>query len=68
MRVPPRKLCVHGVGGSPRSGGVSTRSTGSSSLAGVPGGSSSYGTSENTTSPTGASPLMTFRSERRTSP
>ena len=41
MRVPPRKLCVHGVGGSPRSGGVSTLSTGSSSLAGVPGGSSS---------------------------
>lgn len=55
--MPAEKLCDHGLSGStgPRLsatfGGASSRSSGSSSLEGVPGGSISYGTSENITSP-----------------
>ena len=55
--MPAEKLCDHGLAG--RTGprfpaafcGASNRSSGSSSLAGVPGGSISYGTSENITRP-----------------
>ena len=49
--VPARNVCVHGFTGGPSLGATSSLSIGRSSEAGVPGGSSSYATSEKTTRP-----------------
>ena len=69
IRVPALNVSHHGlIGGTAADfDGWRTRSSGSSSDAGVPGGSSSYGMSEKKTSPTGASIRMSCFSVRRTS-
>ena len=69
IRVPALNVSHHGLMGGAAFDfdGWSTPSSGSSSDAGVPGGSSSYGTSEKKTRPTGASIRTSCFSVRRTS-
>jgi hypothetical protein len=55
IRVPARNVSDQGLTTFPCAFGVSKRMIGFSSRDGVPGGISSYATSEKTTTPTGAS-------------